>query len=190
MDWKDVGQFVGSAAPMLASLLLPGPIGNAAGALIASAFGCAPTPNAVQTAIASNPDAAVKLAQIEADKAVQLQTLLIEKAKAEIAAEVASTQAVNQTMQAEAASEHWPTYSWRPAIGFAFALGIVLSILVVFVAYGFLIVYGDPVGVQQLPGVLASVTGVLTPAAGVLGIASYFRGKMQADPNIPTDNRG
>ena len=25
---------------------------------------------------------------------------------------------------------------------------------------------------------------------GILGVASYFRGKAQADPNIPTDNRG
>lgn len=38
--------------------------------------------------------------------------------------------AVNQTMQAEAKSEHWPQYSWRPAWGFisAIAFGFVVGL--------------------------------------------------------------
>ena len=35
--------------------------------------------------------------------------------------ELAAITAVNATMQAEAKSEHWPQYSWRPTIGFTFA---------------------------------------------------------------------
>jgi hypothetical protein len=36
-------------------------------------------------------------------------------------------------------------------------------------------------------GAMSALIGVTMP---VLGIASYFRGKMQADPSVPTDNRG
>jgi len=42
----------------------------------------------------------------------------------------------------------------------------------------------------QLPtvlGALAALNGVASP---ILGIASWFRGKMQADPNVASDNRG
>lgn len=35
--------------------------------------------------------------------------------------ELASINAVNQTMQAEAKSEHWAQWAWRPTIGFTFA---------------------------------------------------------------------
>jgi hypothetical protein len=61
--------------------------------------------------------------------------------------------------------------------------------LVVFPA----VVLGAPqaqLAVSQLPtvlGSLAAISGVVLP---ILGIASWYRGKMQADPNIPTDNRG
>ena len=46
----------------------------------------------------------------------------------------------------------------------------------------------------QLPGMIGAEAGVMATMAPVLGIASWFRGKMQADsnnrPRVPTDNRG
>lgn len=96
---------------------------------------------------------------------------------------------INKTMQAESASEHWPTYGWRPAIGFAVALAVLLSVLVVFIAYAASLA-GHPEGLAQLPGVLASVAGIIAVVSPILGIASWYRGKMQADPSIPTVNRG
>lgn len=96
---------------------------------------------------------------------------------------------INETMRAEAASEHWPTYMWRPAIGFAVAIAVVLSVLSVFAAYGASLL-GHPEGLAQLPAVLAAVAGIIAVVSPILGIASWFRGKMQADPTIPTNNRG
>lgn len=87
---------------------------------------------------------------------------------------VANAKDINQTMQSESASEHWPTYAWRPFIGFVFGLYIAsMFILPLF-------------GLAPVP---LSADLVLTIGA-ILGIASWFRGKMQADPNIPTVNRG
>lgn len=37
---------------------------------------------------------------------------------------------------------------------------------------------------------LAGVVGIIGVVSPILGIASWFRGRMQADPAIPTINRG
>lgn len=78
-------------------------------------------------------------------------------------------------MQVEAKSDHWPTYTWRPFVGFVFGIAWLGVYLVL------------PLCRLPVP--------VIPPEAwlaigGVLGVASFYRGKMQADPRIPTDNRG
>ena len=83
MDWKDISGAVGKAAPLLGTLL-GGPAGAAVGGLVASALGTGNDPGEVSAAL-GNPDALVKLRQIEADRAVKLQELLTDQAKAVIA---------------------------------------------------------------------------------------------------------
>lgn len=194
MDWKDVAGSVGKYAPLLGTLL-GGPVGAgvaAVGGLVASALGVGNTPDEVSQALATNPDAAVRLKQIESDRQTHLQEMVADLAKAELDAAVKNAGDINTTMQAEAKAEHWPTYSWRPAIGFAVAFDLVLSIVVCGVAYiGVMSGRVKPEILAYLPGMLgamaALVVGVASP---ILGIASWFRGKMQADPNVPTINRG
>ncbi len=191
MDWKDIAQAVGKAAPILGTLL-GGPAGTAVGALVASALGTDATPAAVDAALTSNPDALVKLRQVEADRAGRLQELLVQAEQNRLQAELASVQSVNLTMQAEAKADHWPTYSWRPAIGFAVAIDLVLATLLVIgvfiaVCRG---AQGADKAVAALPMVLGTLTALVGLATPILGIASWFRGKMQADPNVPSDNRG
>lgn len=173
MDWKDIQKDIAAAAPMLGTLI-GGPAGTAVGSIIAAALGSANDPAAVQEALKTNPDAAVKLRQIESDQATRLQELTVTAESNRLAAATASITAVNATIQVEAKADHWPTYSWRPFIGFTFGLYIMsLFILPLF-------------KVQPI-----TLTPDLTLAiGGILGIASWFRGKMQADPGIPADNRG
>jgi hypothetical protein len=174
MEWKTIAQMVGAAAPMLGGLLA-GPAGSAIGSVVASALGVGATPDAVLEALKSSPDAAVKLREIEASQSVQLQSLLVRSEENRLAAETAAALAVNATMQAEAGADHWPTYSWRPFCGFVFGtmfLGV----------YFVLPLAKVPVPVIPTEAWLA--------IGGVLGAASYFRGKAQADPRVTTDNRG
>lgn len=190
MEWKDLAATVGRVAPILGTLL-GGPAGGAIGGLIASALGTDNTPSAVSQALQVNPDAAVKLAQIEAEQKTKLAELATDQAKAEIAAAAQSITDVNKTMQAEAVSEHWPTYAWRPFIGFCFgALGMVAggTAAVSYIGVMFFDINANILG--QLPALIGAEAGVMATMAPVLGIASWFRGKMQADPNIPTVNRG
>lgn len=83
MDWKDISKLVGASAPMLGTLL-GGPAGAAVGGFIASALGSGSTPDEVSQALASNPDAAVKLKQIEADRQVKLQEMVLAHGEAEL----------------------------------------------------------------------------------------------------------
>lgn len=165
MNWKDVGNKVRDIAsgtlPALGTAL-GGPAGAAIGVALSKALGTDPTPDAVAAAL--NPDAAVKLREIEAD----LQ-------KAQLSADAQALQAVNATMQAEAKSDHWPTYMWRPVCGFAFAA----------------VWLGDYFVLPLLHTPVPTVPAEAWVAMGaILGVASWYRGKMQADPRTPSDNRG
>jgi hypothetical protein len=91
-------------------------------------------------------------------------------------ANVRATEAVNTTMQAEAKSEHWSTYTWRPCIGFSVAFNLASSSIVIFIAYIF-----KPELVTAIPNMLTAQAGLNAVALPILGVASYFRGKMQTE---------
>lgn len=173
MNWKDIAPTLGSIAPILGTLL-GGPAGAAVGGLVASALGTGASPDEVSQAIATNPDAAVKLKQIEKDRQVELQGLLVQHAANQMANETQQLQSVNQTMQVETKAEHWWSSGWRPYIGFAFGTYIVsLFALPLF---------------GKTPVVLS--TDITLAIGGILGVASWFRGKAQADPLNPALVRG
>lgn len=168
MEWKDVGSAIIKIAPSLGAVL-GGPAGGAVGvaaAAVASALGLGAnaSPDDVLTAIgAMTPDTVVKLKSIDQ----QMQA-------AQLSAEQSELESVNKTMQTEAASEHWPSYSWRPFIGFMFGLYIASLWLL-------------PLFGKQAPKI---DTDTVLAIGGILGVASWFRGKAQADPRVQTDNRG
>jgi hypothetical protein len=114
------------------------------------------------------------LQQLQSDERVHLQDLLVTAEKNRLAADTAAIQAVNTTMQSEAASDHWPTYSWRPFIGFMF--GAYVASMWLLPLFG------------KTPVTLGA--DLTLAIGGILGIASFFRGKAQADPSINNDMRG
>lgn len=78
MTWKDVGNVVGKAAPVIGGLL-GGPVGAAAGKLVANVLGCEESPEAVQAELAKNPEAYVKLKTAEIEHKGQLAELALEE---------------------------------------------------------------------------------------------------------------
>jgi len=93
--WDSIKGTVGSVAPIAGSML-GGPAGGAVGSLIASALGVDNTPDAVAAAIKADPDAAVKIRQVEAQ---------LEQTRLEVR---------GQAIQAEAKGESWLQRNWRP----------------------------------------------------------------------------
>lgn len=191
MEWKKVSDFIADKAPLLGTLL-GGGAGKIVGSLISSALGTSSDPEDVIKELKGNPEAILKLQQLEADKQTRLQELAVTQAAAELNAAVGNASDVNKTMQAEAASEHWPTYSWRPLLGMAVAFNTAASGALVLIVFG-PVMFGVPEAanaVASLPTALGALAAINTTALPVLGIASWFRGKMQSDPSIPTVNRG
>jgi hypothetical protein len=66
MKWKNISEMVGKAAPMLGTAI-GGPAGAALGSLVANVLGVDNTPEAVAEAIRNDPDALLKLKQLELD---------------------------------------------------------------------------------------------------------------------------
>ena len=64
---NDLLKLLGSVAPAVATVVA-GPAGGAAVSAIAKVFGVEPTPEAVAKAVAADPEAALKLAQIDLEK--------------------------------------------------------------------------------------------------------------------------
>lgn len=85
MDWKDIAGTVAKAAPMLGTLLA-GPAGGAVGGLISAALGTT-GPDDTAAMLAGQPDALVKLRQVEAENATQLRALTVQAEANRLAAE-------------------------------------------------------------------------------------------------------
>ncbi len=160
---KTVLPFVGTA--------LGGPLGTGIASVIASRLGVAPeSVTDTLAALVNTPEGIVTAKQIETETKVHLAELGYQSLKDLAELEVRSVEAVNKTMQAESTAEHWMQYSWRPFNGFLFGITI-------FGTYFVLPLAGiDPPDIPE---------AVWIGWGGVLGIASFFRGKMQADPAIP-----
>ena len=149
------------------------------------------TPAEVQQAITNltgDQIVALKKADLEyqqhlADNGIQLQL-------AEINADVSTIAAVNATMQSETQSDHWPTYSWRPFIGFTYGVAFLfVAGLVCLLGYK-AVVENDIAALDMIPKLVTAFATLFAMPSAILGVSAWFRGKMQADPSIPTDNRG
>ena len=87
MDWKEIGRTAASVgAPLLGGALF-GPAGAAVGSIIAAQFGVSPesTPEQVMAANKGDPDAALKLREIETTHVERLQELENERLRIETA---------------------------------------------------------------------------------------------------------
>ena len=85
MDWKDIGKTIGKVAPMIGTLLAPatGGASVAIGALVSSVLGVENTPEAVEAEIKANPEALLKIKELEFKEADALRKQVLDLAKLE-----------------------------------------------------------------------------------------------------------
>lgn len=184
MDWGKVVSTISGAAPLLGSLF--GPAGTAIGALagtglklVASALGVEPTQDAVTMAIATDPDAALKLKEFEMTNKLELQKLSIQQLGLELA-DIASA----RTRQIE----------HEKVIGKSDTNLYVLAWLIVASFFGLMIaLFKFPIPPEQ-NGVVFMLFGTL--AAGFGSVVGYFFGTNRSSeqktnmiynstPNVP-----
>lgn len=90
MKWSDIADVIGTAAPVVGTLI-GGPAGGAIGGLVASVLGVDAKPEAVSQAL-QDPAAIVKIRELELTHARELQALTI-KAEADRLADVQDARA-------------------------------------------------------------------------------------------------
>ena len=145
--WDTVKKLLGTAAPLLGTAI-GGPAGSIVGTLISSALGVDNTPEAVEQAIKNNPDALVKLKELEFNHKAELEKIALEKAKLE----VADTQNYLKDIQ-DARKNH--NDHWMPSV-----LTFILSFMVAGMFIG-LFVYNPP---EQFSQVLIMISGTVLGA--------------------------
>lgn len=132
MDWKDIAGVVGKAAPVIGGLI-GGPAGVAVGGLVAAALGTDATPDAISQALTTDPNALVKLKELETNSRVQLQQLAVsaEQNRLQAAAAQYAAESADRDSARKLAAQQ--TKDWvRPSITVLLLLGAAAIVVFVF----------------------------------------------------------
>jgi hypothetical protein len=176
MEWKDVAKSIAGFAPALSGILAATGVGapaaaavSLAGSLISSALGVPNTPDDVAQALITNPDAAVKIKQIEADHADHLAAIAQQAEAVELTSQVSQLQAVNTTMQTE---DKTRTFSWRDWWGYV--SGLAFAVVVGIVCYIVInaVYTNHPELLATIPAIVGAFSVLFGIAATVLGVNS------------------
>lgn len=149
--------------------LLAGAIGGPAGAavsLIADAFGGDRNTDALAERVAGDPDAALKLRQIENDHRAELARIAMQREANELAADTARIESVNKTMRAEAASCDPFTRRWRPMFGYVVCVSWFLQMTAIAV-----LMLTRPAAAAAVISSMAELTVLWGVALSVLGVS-------------------
>lgn len=86
---------------------------------------------------------------------------------------------VNQTMQAEARSEHWMQWAWRPFWGFVSAIAFAFVCLLTCVLGYQGILGGKPEAIAAIPQLVAAFATLFAIPGAILGVTAWHRGKQK-----------
>jgi len=176
MEWKDIAKTIAGYAPMVSSVLAATGVGvpaaaaiSAAGALISGALGVPNTPDDVAQALVTNPDAAVKIKQIEADHGEHLAQIAQQKEAAELNAKVTQLQTVNETMRVE---DNTRKFSWRDYWGYISGTAFAFVVGVIGYLVGAAVYLNHPEQLSAIPAIVGSFSVLFGIASTVLGVTS------------------
>lgn len=162
MEWSDVSRVIGSAAPVVGSIL-GGPAGGAVGSMIASALGVSNKPDAVAEHLKNNPEALEKIKRLEMEHERELKRMAIE-------AETTKLAEVNKTMRAELEAESGYRAGWRPFFGYVFATSY--GVAMFGATY---VIVAEPQHAAPVITAFAQLTPLWGIALAVLGVAIHKR---------------
>ena len=135
MNWKDISAAVGNAAPIVGGLL-GGPAGAAIGSVVAATLGVDNTPDSVNNALKNNPDALVRLQELQANSKVELQKLAVTSEQHKLEAELLQYKAeVEDRNSARELAAKQPNDLIRPSITILMILGAISIVFLVFSGY-------------------------------------------------------
>lgn len=131
MNWSDIGNIIGKSAPLVGTLL-GGPAGGVVGALVANALGVKNDPDAVNSALANDPDAYAKVVELQLNAKVELERLTVQLKIAEIQADGVqyAAEAADRDSARQLAAKQ-PSDMVRPTLTFVMLAGSLFIIVAV-----------------------------------------------------------
>lgn len=135
MNWADIGNMVGRAAPIVGTLL-GGPAGAAVGTLVASALNVPNDPDSVNVALAANPEALARVQELQINARVQLEQLAVTAESNRLQAEAAqySAEAADRDSARKLASQQ-PNDMVRPILTFVMLGGSLFVVVAVLIGW-------------------------------------------------------
>ncbi|EGQ9843740.1 hypothetical protein FYU92_06580 [Vibrio cholerae] len=167
--WDTVKSLIADAAPLVGSLI-GGPVGGGVGALVANALGVEHTPEAIEAEIRRNPDALLKITEMESEERIRLRELTYQQAELESTERKLALTEQHKTMQAELASDDAYVRRWRPTFGYA----VCLAWSSLFFGICLLMIIHPEYTEQAFTGA-AKLTGLFSVALTVLGLNIHKR---------------
>lgn len=169
MDWKNIGTALAEIGlPLLGSALpIPGgeKIGQHLAAWVTGKQDATPEETLIALSSSEGQESARQFWASNQTAVLQLH----------LSAETARIQAVNATMQVEASAQHWPTFTWRPFLGFVAGIMIIGDYFLLPLFH----VAPPPIPIE-----------VWTFLSAVLGIASWGHSAALKDPTNTAVTKG
>lgn len=156
MNWDSVKSAISDYAPLLGTLV-GGPTGSVV-AMVASALGTDTRPESIEQAIKSNPQAGIKLLELEEENRASLEQMAINS-------DLEKFKQTHQTIRAELATDDKFKSYWRPAFGYA----VVLTWLLTWVAICYVVIFDTSKAIEVMSA-LTSTTTLWGVALAVLGV--------------------
>ncbi|WJT10852.1 3TM-type holin [Vibrio harveyi] len=167
--WDRIKALIAPVAPVVGGLV-GGPVGATVGTLLSNALGVEATPEAIEQELKRNPDALVKIKQMESDERTQLRTLTYRHAELESEERKLSIVQQHKTMQAELKSEDAYVRRWRPTFGYAVCLAWSLLFFGLFI-----VMVITPEKAAEVINSVVAMTPLFGIALTVLGINIHKR---------------
>ncbi|EKF9119070.1 hypothetical protein O1B25_000864 [Vibrio cholerae] len=167
--WDKIKSLIGGAAPLVGSLI-GGPAGGTVGVLIADALGVENTPDAIESELLRNPDALLKIKQMESDERIRLRELSYQQAEMESAERKLVITEQHKLMVAELNSDDAYVRRWRPTFGYA----VCLAWTSLFFGIAGLMLFHPEFTEQAFTGA-AKLTALFSVALTVLGLNIHKR---------------
>lgn len=175
-DLRSIGSALAEIGLPMLGAALPLPGGAALGKMLANKLVGSDTASTKDVLAAlTSPEGFAEARKFELEYEKAILQLQIDHDIAMRREQTLQIQAVNATMQAESMAANWPTYTWRPFLGFI-AGTMILGNYFIMPMFG------------MVPAVVPPEVWLFLSA--VLGVASYGHSKALADPNNHAVTRG